>query len=181
MVHDPWHGKSGAASGDFEGTNSVLAVKGSAVLRDGDHGVHPPRTATVSLPQQLHHPHIPASSNDGLSGANPETSKSADSRTTLAGGWSSDDEEEASGVHESESNFTLQVAAPNVRGYDRKKIEIKATTARFRVDALALTENRSNAQGLVPREDYNLWESGAEGADGHTLLVHKKAQLAVVL
>ena len=42
---------------------------------------------------------------------------------------------------------------------------------------LALTEPGSRAHGRVEGEDYDLWESGANRAEGETLLVHTGSQI----
>ena len=74
--------------------------------------------------------------------------------------------------------FALRVATLNVRGYQRKKMEVLATALRHKVDMLALAETRSRTHGRVEGEDHDLWESGANGAEGKGLLVHIGGQFS---
>ena len=79
------------------------------------------------------------------------------------------------------AGLDLRVATLNIRGYGRKKTEVQAAATRHRIDALALTETRSRRQGQVEGEDYDLWESGAEGAKGKALRVHTGGHFTAVL
>ena len=57
-------------------------------------------------------------------------------------------------------------------------MEVLATALRHKVDVLALTETRSRTQGRVEGEDYDLWESGANRAEGKALLVHTRSPIS---
>ena len=72
------------------------------------------------------------------------------------------------------------MVALNVRGYGRKKTEVQATAIRYCIDAVALTETRSRRHGQVEGEDYDLWELGAERAEGKALLVHAGGHFTAV-
>ena len=113
-----------------------------------------------------------SSSDEGLPDEDREESASSSDDASSEEGWSSDSEAEEAAGRDSRGGFSLRVATLNVRGYGRKKTEVQATATRYRIDALALTETRSRRQGQVEGEDYDLWESGAERAEGKALLVH---------
>ena len=70
----------------------------------------------------------------------------------------------------------MRIATLNVRGYQRKKIEVSVTVLGHKVDVLALTETRSRTQGRVEGVDHDLWELGADKAEGEALLVHTGGQ-----
>ena len=94
------------------------------------------------------------------------------------GGWSSDSDQSHAASDEDPTTFALRVGTLNAHGYQRKKTEVLATALRHKVDVLAHTETGSRTQGRVEGEDYNLWESGANRADGKALLVHTGGQIS---
>ena len=97
------------------------------------------------------------------------------------GGWSSDSDEGRAPTDEDPTTFVLRMGTLNVCCYQRKKTEVLATALRHKVDVLALTEARSRTQGRVEGEDYDLWELGANRAEGKALLVHTGSQISVEL
>ena len=82
------------------------------------------------------------------------------------GGWSSDNDQGRGATDEDPTTLALRVATLNVWGCLRKKKEVLATALTHKVHLLALTEPRSRTQGTVEDEDYDLWVSGANKAEG---------------
>ena len=77
---------------------------------------------------------------------------------------------------ENPTTFALHVAALTLRGHERKKTEVPSTARRHKAILLALRETPSRTQGKVEGEHYNLWEPGANRAEGKALLVHSGNQ-----
>ena len=117
-------------------------------------------------------------SDEGLLADNHNESDGSDGDASSDGGWSSDSDQGREATAEDPTTFVLRIATLNVRGYQRKKTEVPATALRHKVDVLALTETRSRTQGRVEGEDYDLWESGANRAQGKALLVHTGSQIS---
>ena len=95
------------------------------------------------------------------------------------GGWSSDCDQGRDATDKNPTTFGPRLATLNVRGYQRKSTEVLTTALRHKVDVVALTETRSRAEGRVECEDYALWESGANRAEGKALRVHIGGQISV--
>ena len=115
------------------------------------------------------------SSDEGLPKDDQEGAATSSGDASSEEGGSSDSEAEESADRKPRAGFDLRAAALNVRGYGRKKTEVQATATRYRIDVLAITETRSRRQGQIEGKDYDLWESGAERAEGKALLVHAGA------
>ena len=117
-------------------------------------------------------------SDEGLPADDHSESDGSAGDASSDGGWSSDSDQGREPMDEDPTTFALRVATLNVHGYQRKKTEVLATALRHKVHVPALTETRSQTQGRVEGEDYDLWESGANRAEGNALLVHTGGQIS---
>ena len=114
------------------------------------------------------------------SSSKEEDGGQADSSSSSASGsedWDSD--KEVADRKAPRHAFPLRLGVLNVRGWARKRVEVKATMRRQRLDVLGVTETHSRRQGWQFAPSCTALETGAVDVEGKAVLVPEEAVLTL--